>query len=360
MSLVARVSALLRGECVTATPSEERALIDFLVERRLAAEVSALPGASSLSREGRRSLALERERCRSLAEARGLTRARCAHAFQRAGIPALLLKGEAVVALCHGDPSRRPMADLDVLVAPERRQDATVALLAEGLAKAGADTALHDVFLDPVSSGAGMPRGCAVEVHDDVFERPHPFGVDAMGALQGASQGQGGLHVPRPADALLLTAFAFVFHEGDGRKSWIVLRDLALLVDAVERAGEASVLRERARGAEGLALAGVLDLAWRVAATSNRAADLLGATPRAETWRRALAVRLALREVEATLGEMPPPARALTRRVAVALWPLPLAATMAAFWQRLRAPGGGGAWGRVRRQVRAWLRLVRP
>ena len=163
------------------------------------------------------------------------------------------------------------MADLDVLVAPARRADAALALGAAGFLRPGADTALHDVFLDPSSAGAGLPRGVAVEVHDDVFERPHPFTLDTEGALSRGSGGRPGLHAPQVEDALALTGFAFVFHESDPRKSWMVLRDLALLAIAAEASGALPRLRAVSGGSgEAAALCGILRLARRAGAPEPR------------------------------------------------------------------------------------------
>ena len=341
-------------------PEDEERLVRALIERRLAPEIAALPGASSFSRAGRRAIGLERERAGALSASREITRRRCDEALRAASVPALLLKGEAVVALTHGDPSRRPMADIDLLVAPSMRAEASRALDAAGFLRPGADTGLHDVFLDESTAGPGLPRGVAVEVHDDVIERPHPFAVDCEGALSRAGGGLPGVHAPRPADALALTGLAFALHENDGRKSWLVLRDIALLARAAEAAGELPAFAAVAgRGAEAAALAGLLRLAERHAGAPASAAEAL-AGARAETLRRRCAVALLLGEIRSTLEATEPAPRSLTRRLAAALWQPGAWGTLVALGRRALAPGGGGLRGRASRQVRAWGRLGRP
>jgi hypothetical protein len=52
--------------------------------------------------------------------------------FEQAGIPTILLKGAALTQLYYLDPGTRPMDDLDVLVPPERAEEAFHMLAANG------------------------------------------------------------------------------------------------------------------------------------------------------------------------------------------------------------------------------------
>ncbi len=326
----------------------EAALVDWLIRARLAAEVAALPVLDGLSPGSRLRLDLERECTRALAVARARTLARCDEALRGAGVRATTLKGEAVIALTHGDASRRPMADLDLLVLPEDRAAAGRALEGAGMLRPGADTALHDVFLDPRESGTGRGRGTAIEVHDDVFPRPHPFALPVRRAVERGAPGPG-IHPPSREDAIVLCALSFAFHETDGAKTWACLRDLALLAATLDGSSARASLADAAgTGSLAAAVAGALELA-RVAGAPAMAGEGLAAA-RPETWRRRLATRLALAEAAAGLeGGGPGQPRRLTRRLAAALWEPSRLATLRALARAAVSPAGEGAGARWRR-----------
>jgi len=339
---------LLRGERVV--PVDEASLVRFLVQRRLAAEAAALPGIAALSREARRELAIERERARSAATTRRIALGRVARALERAGHAAVLLKGEAVIELTHGDASRRPMGDIDVLVRPAEREPVVAALLAAGLERTTADTALHAVLVDRAASGPGHAHGVAVEIHEDVLEPPHPFALDLEGVRRRATPHAGGLLLPSLEDAVALTSFQLVVHEMDGRKTLLHLRDVALLLgELARRDGQMSTLRtSRPHGIEPV-----------VAAVATRAVELAGApeiareacaAPAPAGLRRRLALRLALDELDAGLHADPPRERELSRRVSAMLWQPTWWGSCAAL---VRALLRKGAWGGVARRLRA-------
>lgn len=351
------LASLLRGE--PRAPRDEDALVAFAMGRRLGPELHAVARGGALSHRARMRLALERERAGVLAAARARTIERCDVALSRAAVPAVLMKGEAVVRLTHGDASRRPAADVDLLVAPEHRALATQALEAAGFARFGGDTPLHDVLVDPVTAGPAGRRGVPVEVHDDAFPRPHPFGLDVAGIVARAGRAGAGVRVPALPDALALTAFSFCFHETDGRKTWLVLRDLALLAHAVEASGRTAELREAAgKGGIGAATEGALRLAIAWAGAPPGAAEpLLGS--RAETARRRTAVWLSLREIAQSIVDDPPRDRVLTRRVAAALWHPRGRDTLAALARAAVGGGGGGPRRRLARVAAALRRVMR-
>jgi hypothetical protein len=341
-------ATLLRGESVTSR--DEPRLLRFLLDRRLGAEAAALPGISTLSRASRRELAVERERVRSAATTRAIAVDRAARGLAEAGLAAVLLKGEAVVELTHGDASRRPMGDIDVLVRPSEREPAVAALCAAGFERTTADTALHAVLVDRAARGPGHPHGVAIEVHEDVLEPPHPFGLDLEGVRQRASAHRGGLLLPSLEDAIALTSFQLVVHETDGRKTLLHLRDVALLLDALAR-GDAT--------ASPAPIAARLGVAPIVAAVVERAVAFAGAPPGAVAWcgeipplrrRRRLALWLALHEMDAGLLAPAPRAREFSRRVSVMLWHETWRESVVAMLRALRRKG---AWGSVSRRLRA-------
>jgi hypothetical protein len=102
--------------------AEAEGLVPLLGARLAAGEIDAPAGAEgeALNRE-------LQERYRSAARV-GVARSLGAEVLQRAlerrKIPALLLKGAALVTLVYGDPGRRTMGDIDLLVPPERWEEA--------------------------------------------------------------------------------------------------------------------------------------------------------------------------------------------------------------------------------------------
>ena len=109
-------------------------------------------------------------------------------ALQVRQLQAMLYKGEAIVRLTHRDFSRRPMADIDLLVGPEVRQHAREALVEAGFEPTSHDNAMHDVLRETGRPSAGQPRGVTVELHGDVFPPPHPFRLGLADVLDRARQ----------------------------------------------------------------------------------------------------------------------------------------------------------------------------
>lgn len=116
---------------------------------------------------------------------------RCVSALQGGGIRVLVLKGAALALSHYGDPSLRPMGDLDLLVAPEQWTAAARAL--EALDWTGEDPAEH--------GGAFWgPGGVRLELHgalttcpslfplafEDLYARSMPLGGGLAGRRLGA------------------------------------------------------------------------------------------------------------------------------------------------------------------------------
>lgn len=298
---------------------EEAALVSFLIEQRLAAEIAAiLPKGHALSRAAVRSLAVERERIRAMAVARARTLMRSGEALACLGLRALLFKGEATIRLTHGDASRRPMADIDIVARPGEL-DAVVAALGDaGFARTAHDTPLHVVLVD---APAGGVRGAVhVEVHSDVLSPPHPVHVDLEGTFaRAAPAAEPGLLVPDPADALVLSALHLALHENDARKTLLTLRDIALLLERIAADGGGNLARHVAERDAGAIVAPIIARAVAWAGAPQEMAGVV--TPERPRLRRRLAAALALAELDETVvSSRPRPWRVLGRRLGTALW----------------------------------------
>lgn len=85
------------------------------------------------------------------------------------GIDVLVLKGAALAHLIYDPPGLRPMSDVDLLVAPDRLQDAAGVLLELGYSETGRPPPAADHHhLPPLSKTAGGLSIC-VEIHHDAL-----------------------------------------------------------------------------------------------------------------------------------------------------------------------------------------------
>lgn len=149
------------------------------------------------------------------------TRRRVIDALLAEGIPAMLLKGAALVDTVYPDPAQREMLDLDVLVAPDRLDAASAALAPLGYSPhltngrtdwAAEQTTAVRVRVDPHHGPAlvGREQLLAVELHrhiaiagegtrfeiDDLWRRARP-------------SASGGHLLPSPEDLLLHVCLHF-------------------------------------------------------------------------------------------------------------------------------------------------------
>jgi hypothetical protein len=113
---------------------------------------------------------------------------RALDALDRAGVAAIPVKGAVLSAEVWPHPRARPMADIDLVVAPGDRSAAADALTAAGLRRSSS-TPWEDVFLGWGDGGVGRADGESadhngkVEVHPGWAERIHNYLVDDGGLL---------------------------------------------------------------------------------------------------------------------------------------------------------------------------------
>ena len=112
-------------------------------------------------------------------------------ALAEAGVPAAVLKGAPVAHLAWGDPTLRPQGDVDVLVEPERMEDAERALVAAGLCRPRerANPFSHHDHLE-----AAQPGGLLVELHRNLA-LDGPLRCDVSAVLRRRIRGR---DAPRP------------------------------------------------------------------------------------------------------------------------------------------------------------------
>lgn len=196
-------------------------------------------------RQALRKSVLDQEFVRARLEAAALE---ACDAFDAAGVPYLFLKGTAVGRIVHGDPSLRPISDVDLLVPPERFYDAMAALGAAGFelpAKQVLDYWREAYYNVGVVSKQGAEA--SVEVHWSIAQRGrHHPDIDGLFARAQSFAFNG-----RPAralgatDLLLHQALHHAYHYFEPKLMWIF--DLALIHAAAPQAG-ALLGRARAWG----------------------------------------------------------------------------------------------------------------
>lgn len=154
-----------------------------------------------------------------------------------AGVEAVLLKGSALVASVYGAFERRPMSDIDLLVAPEHAERAREALLAAGWVwdrdvYAARHYANHH-HLPPLLDRSGS--GVAIELHTDVLPVGHPFDFTAAAVRHRsrvvAFEGRH-VRVPSPDDQLLHALVHFAWSHAMAPGAWRTVRDVAALCAA--------------------------------------------------------------------------------------------------------------------------------
>lgn len=109
--------------------------------------------------------------CRAANEVRFRVLGEILGALEAAGIPALVLKGPALVGLVYRDPALRPMSDLDLLVAREQALRAQRVLNGLGFADTEPVTASALDHAHHLPGAARVTDGInvLVEVHHNVF-----------------------------------------------------------------------------------------------------------------------------------------------------------------------------------------------
>ncbi len=125
-------------------------------------------------------------------------------ALVRHGVPAVLLKGAALLRMVWGDTGARECGDTDVLVPADRWRDALAAVAEAGGQLVGAPRRVvtlrlfHEVH-------AWMRSGCAVDVHRRLHAWPL-FGIDHEAVLRRATAAGDGWLLPDPVDLFVSLA----------------------------------------------------------------------------------------------------------------------------------------------------------
>lgn len=148
-------------------------------------------------------------------------------AFERAGLPLILLKGAAYLMAGMPAAQGRVFADVDLIVPKARIAEAESALMQHGWR--GADMDAYDQrfyrqWMHEIPPMTHVRRGTAVDVHHSILPETARVKVDAAALFDAVVPlaGHPGVHVLQGADMLLHSA-AHLFHEGEFDNA---LRDL--------------------------------------------------------------------------------------------------------------------------------------
>lgn len=164
-------------------------------------------------------------------------------ALERAGIPALLLKGEALATNLYPEPALRPRHDIDVWVQPVDRAGAEKLLIGLG---ATAMPAASGRWIQPERLWrvpAGRTR-VGVDLHWQAVSRPAL--LPALSFAQLHERGQplsagGRLRALDPQDALLLACVhRWAHHRHGSRLIWHI--DMAMLWEQLDTCARAEVV----------------------------------------------------------------------------------------------------------------------
>lgn len=172
-------------------------------------------------------------------------------AFKTAGIPLVLLKGAALGRTVYGFVPRRPMLDLDLLIPPERKQEA----LAVALATGWATTALAQ-YQDFYREHHHLPplvdkrtTQFNLELHTALLPSGHPFDWPIEEVWAGATPlPDGAAMVPAVNDLLLHNVLHFSWSHMGRFGPWRAFRDIEALAGGVDWGRFVSDSRRRRAG----------------------------------------------------------------------------------------------------------------
>jgi hypothetical protein len=177
-------------------------------------------------------------------------------ALSRAGIDVVLLKGAALALTAYRGFADRPMADIDLLVAPADAGRAWELMQREGWAcnnsdHSGSAWPDHHHHLPPLSDTGGT--GLRLEIHFAPLVSGHPFRLDFHDMLKGSreiSLGSARVHVPEPHVHAVHAAIHFAWsHQFSGGRL-NVFRDLTALHGAGMLSWDRLVETARRTGSE--------------------------------------------------------------------------------------------------------------
>jgi len=155
------------------------------------------------------------------------------------GLPVVLLKGAATGLQRFGGLHRRPMGDVDLLLAPEDARVAHVLARDMGWNLPPAASGLRPHMYEglhhhiPLVPADGL--GFALEIHHDLFPEWGPFGLTGEAVMARARPlepaASGAPLVPAPEDHLLHTCLHFAWSHSFRFGAWRTFRDLDGLLD---------------------------------------------------------------------------------------------------------------------------------
>jgi Uncharacterised nucleotidyltransferase len=162
-------------------------------------------------------------------------------ALHAAGVPAMLLKGAALIETVYDDPAVREMLDLDLLVPAHRLADATSVIAGLGYRASAAD-AEHTAGTPAHHDAALVDRESllAVELHRHIVieHEGRAFDIDDIW-LRARTAGDGEHLLPSPDDLLLHVCFHFTRNRLGGshgrRNTGGAIAQLADIARLVER-----------------------------------------------------------------------------------------------------------------------------
>lgn len=171
-----------------------------------------------------------------------------------AGVETVVLKGGALANTLYPDPGERAMGDIDLLVAPDRAEEARRALTAagwrrdeEGYPEAAYRRHYH---LPPLRDEGGS--GAALEIHTGLLLPDHPFALDVEAVRRRAVTARVDgrpMRVPDPVDHLLYVCLHFAWVHMLRSGGWRTARDVAVLSGAEGFSWKAFADRVREVGA---------------------------------------------------------------------------------------------------------------
>ena len=174
--------------------------------------------------------------------------------LEEAGLEAMVLKGGALAHTLYPDPGERPMADLDLLVRPERGEEARRALASAGWRRdedryPGESYRRH-YHLPPLRDEGGS--GAALEIHTGLLLPGHPFalGPETLRRRARTASIRGRpLRVPDPVDHLVYLCLHFAWGHALESGAWRTARDVGVLAGAEGFSWEIFLDRVREAGA---------------------------------------------------------------------------------------------------------------
>lgn len=223
-----------------------------------------------------------------------------ADALGKANVRWAALKGMDLAFRAYATPSERDMSDVDVLVDPARFDDALAALSA--LERDHDEAEHHRRLRFRIGAGATV----SVELHRDLFDRPHGLDVDVPAILARAVEvvlpDRTRLPVLAPADAWVHVAGHLAWSDVGGVEVRRGLADLAALERACSLSPETCLLSTRAWRLE-VAVSEVLAaIAAAGVELPSEGARRLAAEARGGGLRRRLARRVVRSRVARSLG----------------------------------------------------------